>query len=271
MNDYRMTTKRIVNPVGGNNAMAANHSINNQQSTINNSPKLLPGESIDLFLEGRLQLIQSLDGYRFSIDAILLSEFVTIRPRDVVIDLGTGCGIIPLILLLTKPVGYALGLEIQEELASQAVRNTLLNGFGHRMGVVLGDIKSPPMVEASADVIICNPPYRKIKSGRLNPDPRKAIARHEILTSINDILHTATCLLKKKGRFALIYPAVRLTDILVRLRRVNLEPKRIRLNYPGLESGAKLALIEASLGGRPGLEVLPPLLGQGNFSNAGQP
>jgi tRNA1Val (adenine37-N6)-methyltransferase len=245
-------------------------SIVNRQSTIINQT-LLPGESIDRFLEGRLQLIQSRDGYRFSIDAILLSEFTTIRPGNVVIDLGTGCGIIPLMLLLTKPVGHAVGLEIQEELAFQAVRNVMLNGLEYRMDIVRGDIRYPPMAGASADVIICNPPYRKIRSGRINPDPRKAIARHELLVSIDDILQAAVYLLKKKGSVALIYPAVRLADILVRLRQFNLEPKRIQLNYPNANSGAKLALIEAICGGRPGMEILPPLLGQGDFSIAGRP
>jgi len=243
--------------------------VNRQSSIVN--PKLLPGESIDRFLEGRLQIIQSEDGYRFSIDAILLSEFVTIRPGDRVMDLGTGCGIIPLILLLTRPVGHAVGLEIQGELAFQAVRNVRLNRLGHRIDIVRGDIRCPPLAGASADVVICNPPYRKMRSGRINPDPRRAIARHELLTSIDDILRSAGFLLKKKGRFALIYPAVRLTDILVRLRQMKLEPKRIQLNYPGLDSDAKLALIEATQGGRPGVEVLPPLLRQGNFSIAGRP
>jgi tRNA1Val (adenine37-N6)-methyltransferase len=189
----------------------------------------------------------------------------------VVIDLGTGCGIIPLMLLLDKPVGRAVGLEIQEELAFQAVRNVGLNDMGHKMTVVRGDIRSIPMASASAHTVICNPPYRGVRSGRINPDPRRAIARHELLASIDDILDAAQYLLKKKGRAALIYPAERLTDILVRLRRVGLEPKRIRLNYPTLNAGAKLALIEAVKGGRPGVKILPPLMGQGDFSTADPP
>jgi tRNA1Val (adenine37-N6)-methyltransferase len=227
--------------------------------------KLRSDESIDHFMEGRLRLIQSKDGYRFSIDPILLSEFVTVRPGDVVVDLGTGCGVILLTLLLTKPVGYAFGLEIQEELASQAVRNASLNGYEGKMKIILGDIKHLPMAGRCADMVICNPPYRQMSSGRINPDLRKAIARHEILASIDDVLLAARSLLRKKGRLALIWPSVRLVDILVRLRRFNLEPKKMQINYPSLDSGAKIALIEASLGGRPGLNISAPLLGQGNF------
>jgi tRNA1Val (adenine37-N6)-methyltransferase len=228
--------------------------------------KLRPDEDIDSFMGGRLKLIQSRDGYRFSIDAVFLSEFVTIRPGDVVFDLGTGCGIIPLMLLLTKPVGQVFGLEIQEDLADQAARNASINGFGAKMEVILGDIKKPCFKRKSADVVLCNPPYRKVKSGRINPDMRRAIARHELLASVDDILSAARGLLRKKGRMAMIYPAERLVDILGRMRRLNLEPKRVQINYPDLQSSAKLALIEASLGGRPGLEILPPLIGQGNFS-----
>ena len=227
--------------------------------------KLRSEESIDDFMDGRLKLIQSRSGYRFSIDALLLSDFVTIKPKNVVVDLGTGCGIIPLVLLLTKPVGYALGLEIQADLANQAARNVILNGFDGKMGVILGDIKHPPVASSSADVVICNPPYRPKNSGRINPDPQRAVARHEIHVSINDILKTAQRILRAKGRLAMIYPAARLADLLVRLRGFSLEPKRVRIVHPGLQSEAKLALIEATLGGRGGLKILPPLIDNGHL------
>lgn len=227
---------------------------------------LLPDESMAEFMDGRLKLIQSKTGYRFSVDAVLLSQFVTIKRGDTIIDLGTGCGIIPLILLLTRPVGQTLGLEIQRDLADQASRNTVLNGYENRMGVIVGDIKHPPFAPSSADVVTCNPPYRPKNSGRINPDLQRAIARHEMLASLDDILNSASRTLRAKGRLAMIYPAVRLVEVLVRMRGFNLEPKRIRVVYPGMESEAKLALIEASLGGRKGLKVLPPLFDQGDFS-----
>jgi len=228
--------------------------------------KLLPDEAIDEFMDGRLKLIQSKTGYRFSIDAILLSQFVTIKRGDRIVDLGTGCGIIPLILLLTRPVGYTMGLEIQKDLANQAARNTVLNGCEDRMGVILGDIKHPPFAPSSADVVTCNPPYRPKNSGRINPDLQRAIARHEMLASLDDILNAASRTLRPKGRLAMIYSAVRLVEVLARMRGFNLEPKRIRIVYPGMESEAKLALVEASLGGKKGLKVLPPLFDQGEFS-----
>lgn len=227
---------------------------------------LRTNEQIDVFLDGELRLIQAKDGYRFSIDAVLLSQFVTIRPGDVVVDLGTGCGVISLILFLKTQVGRVVGLEIQEELVSQASRNARLNHLEDRMDVVMGDISHPPLADAFADGVICNPPYRKKQSGRINPDLRRAIARHEILAAMDDILYAATRLLKKKGRFACVYPAERLADVFNRLRWFDLEPKRLQETYPSLESDAKLTLIEAVRGARPGLQILPPILGQGDFS-----
>jgi tRNA1(Val) A37 N6-methylase TrmN6 len=228
--------------------------------------ELRADERVDEFLDGRLRLIQSQGGYRFSVDAVLLAEFVTVKPEDIVIDLGTGCGVIPLMLLLRKPVRYAFGLEIQEHLAYQASRNAVLNGCGGKMGVILGDIKHPPIAKECADVVVCNPPYRPARNGRINPDPRRAIARHELLTSTEEILGTARRLLRAKGRVAMVYPSARLVDILVKMRRFELEPKRIQVGYPTIRSGAKLALIEAFLGGRPGVDIRPPLIGQGRFS-----
>jgi len=233
-----------------------------------NSPpvELRAGESMDSFMDGRLKLIQSRSGYRFSIDAVLLSQFTTTKAGDILVDMGTGCGIIPLLLLLTRPVQHALGLELQTSLAEQAVRNAMLNGFEHRMDVVQCDIRQPPLSPGVADVVVCNPPYRKKDSGRINPDPQRAIARHEIMTSLEDILAATRMILKPKGRLAMIYPAFRLADILWKMREYRLEPKRIQIVYPGLKSEAKLVLVEACLDGRGGLKILPPIIDQGDFS-----
>jgi tRNA1Val (adenine37-N6)-methyltransferase len=229
--------------------------------------ELKPDESIDDFMDGRLRLIQSKTGYRFSIDAILLSEFATIKKGDIITDFGSGCGIIPLILLLTRPVGYVIGLEIQKELADQAARNSILNDFSDRMSVILCDIKQSPLTPASVDVVVCNPPYRRADSGRINPDQQRAIARHEILASIDDILSGAKNALKSRGgRLAMIYPADRLADLMMSMRQYNLEPKRIRIIYPNADSEAKLALVEGVSGGNSGVKILPPLFDQGSFS-----
>ncbi len=225
-----------------------------------------PSETLDAVLNGRLKLIQPAKGYRFSIDALLLAEFATVKPGDILVDLGTGCGVIPLVLLLTRPLRYALGLEIQKDLSGQASRNRVINGLSEKMEIVLGDIRHAPLSEKIADIVTCNPPYRKTGSGRINPDFSKAVARHEILASLDDILSTARRLLKRKGRLAMIYPAERLADLIIRCRRFNLEPKRLQIVYPSLHSSSKLALMEALLGGQPGLDILQPIFGQGNHS-----
>lgn len=223
-------------------------------------------ESVDVFLNGRLKLIQSRYGYRFSVDAFLLSSFATIKKGDTVVDLGTGCGIIPLLLLASAPVNLAVGLEIQEELADQAARNAALNGFARRMKVIRGDLRFPPLSPQCADVVLCNPPYRRARSGRPNPDPRKAIARHEILATPNHILAAGARLLRPRGRLAVIYPSTRLVEVTAGMRRFNLEPKRIRMVHPHQEAPAKLALLEAWLGARPGVDILPPVFGQGDLA-----
>jgi tRNA1(Val) A37 N6-methylase TrmN6 len=238
------------------------------RSSNSNDLSLKPDESLDEFMGGRLRLIQSKRGYRFSIDAVLLSQFVTVKPGDRVVDLGTGCGVIGLILLHTRAVGSVLGLEIQSYLADLAMRNAVLNGFQNRMTVIVGDIRHPPFASGKTDLVVCNPPYRKSLSGRINPDSEKAIARHEIMVSLGEIIRTASEILRPKGRLAIIYPAVRLVDSLSEMRSTGLEPKRMRVIYPQMDTEAKLVLIEASLKGRGGLKLLPPLMDQGDFSIA---
>ena len=221
---------------------------------------------MDAFLGGKLRLIQSARGYRFSVDALLLAGFMTIRKGDRVVDLGTGCGIIPLMLLLEHSPAWVIGLEIQGELAHQAARNALINGFQAKMKVVMGDLRFPPLPVGCCDVVVCNPPYRRKTSGRINPDRERAVARHEILASLDDILSSARLLLKNTGRLSMVYPATRLGDLLVCMRGHGLEPKRLQIVYPDLKAEAKMTLVEAVVGGRPGLRLLPPVLDQGKYS-----
>jgi len=236
------------------------------KSSRSHEVKLRPGETLDEFLDGRLRLIQSAKGYRFSIDAVLLAQFVTVKPRDVVVDLGSGCGIISLLLLLEKPVARVVAMEIQGDLADQTVRNAALNGVADRMGVLLADLRQVPFREPLADVVVCNPPFRRPGSGRVNPDRQRAIARHEIMASLNDILSAANAVLKPRGRVALIYPAGRLVELLVRMRAFDFEPKRLQVVYPSMEEESKLVLVEGARGGKGGVKVLPPLIDQGDFS-----
>ena len=223
-------------------------------------------EQIDAFLDGELRIIQSRHGYRFSVDALLLAEFVSITPEDVVVDLGAGCGIISLLLAKKGQAGFIIGLELQEELASQAKRNAVLNGFAERIAILQGDLRAPPLAPRCADVVVCNPPYRKSRSGRINPDPCKAIARHEIAMTLVDIIAAGKTLLRSGGKLALIYPANRLTEVFSRMRSQDLEPIRLQAIFPDSASHAKLAMIEGRLGGKSGLTILPPIFGQGRFS-----
>jgi len=228
--------------------------------------KIETNETIDSFLNGKLQIIQSRQGYRFSVDALLLAEFVSIRSNDDVVDLGAGCGIISLVLAVKRKVGFIVGLELQEELASQAQRNIVLNKLEKKIAIIRGDLRHLPMCPAFAHIVVCNPPYRRQKSGRINPDFSKAIARHELSTKVDDILAAGKALLKPGGRLALIYPANRLAEIFAKMRIQDIEPKRLQIVFPNSYSHAKLAMIEGRFRGKSGLKILPPLFGQGQFS-----
>ncbi len=223
-------------------------------------------ETVDTFLNGKLRIIQSRQGYRFSVDALLLAEFVSIKDEDLVIDLGAGSGIISLFLATKRKVAFIVGIELQKELASQAQRNVALNELERKIAIIQGDLRHLPLARGFADVVVCNPPYRQQRSGRINPDESKAIARHEIAASLDAILAAAKALLKPGGRLTLIYPANRLTEVFTKMTTEELEPKRLQIIFPDSASYAKLALIEGRLQGRSGLKILPPIFGQGRYS-----
>jgi tRNA1Val (adenine37-N6)-methyltransferase len=204
-------------------------------------------ETLEPFLDGKLQVLQKKKGYRFSVDSILLSRFVRIRKNERVIDLGTGCGILPLLLSYTTKARSFVGVEIQEGLAACAQKNVVLNHLDTRISILSLDFRElkgafPP---GAFDVVLSNPPYRKQQSGRINPSVEKAVARHEIKGTLQDLISAASYLLPPKGRCYLVFPAVRTVDLLVALRGGKLEPKRLQFVHPRRGAEAKFVLTES--------------------------
>jgi tRNA1Val (adenine37-N6)-methyltransferase len=218
-------------------------------------------ETLDEILDGRLHVFQKKKGYRFSLDSILLAHFVSLKSRARAIDLGCGNGIIILILAKRFPNVRCVGLEIQENLAALARKNAPLNDLDERVEILSGDARNikKNFTAHSFDAVIFNPPYRKLKSGRINPELEKAIARHEIKGSLKIFLHAAQYLLKPGGRVFTIYPAKRLIELIYLFRQSGIEPKKMKLVYSDIFSDAEFALVEGKSGGREELKMAPPL------------
>ena len=216
----------------------------------------------DTFFNGKIRITQDRTGYRFSIDAILLAYFADPRSGDKVLDLGTGCGIIPLILAYRQPNIAIYGVEVQTKLAELAVSNVRENQLEGRITVFCTDMKllRPAMTAGPVDLVVCNPPFRRRGSGRINPDAQRAVARHEIKANLGDIIQTSHRMLRTAGRLVLIYTAERMTDILSRMRTDGIEPKFIRMIHSRQDTEAALILIEGVKGGRPDLKIAPPLI-----------
>ena len=219
-------------------------------------------ETLDTFSRKSIKVLQKKTGYRFSIDAVLLSQFVRIRNNERVIDLGTGCGILPLLLCHDSKAHSFVGVEIQKGLAELAKRNVQLNHFQDRISILQNDFRKlksifPP---GSFHVVLSNPPYRKYRTGRVNPTLEKAIARHEIEGTLDDLVSTASYLLPPKGRCYLIFPALRTVDLLVALRNRGLEPKRLQFVYPRLHDEANFILLESMRASGAELKVMEPLI-----------
>jgi tRNA1Val (adenine37-N6)-methyltransferase len=225
---------------------------------------LLPftDETLDTFFNGKLHIIQKKKGYRFSVDAILLSEFVRIQKDERVIDLGTGCGILPLLLSHTTKAHSFVGVEIQKGLADCAKRNVVLNHLKDRISILRQDFRElkGTFPSGSFDVALSNPPYRKYRTGRINPSMEKAIARHEIEGTLEDLISIASYLLLPKGKFTMIFPASRTVDLFVALRDGGLEPKRLQFIHPRMGEEAEFILIESTKASGVELKIMPPLM-----------
>jgi len=215
----------------------------------------------DLQIKG-YRIIQNPQKFCFGIDAVLLSDFANVKNGDKVIDLGTGTGIIP-ILLEAKTEGKSfVGLEIQKDSVEMAKRSVLLNNLTEKVEIIQGDIKEAGNIfkAASFDIVTTNPPYMINQHGLQNPEGPKAIARHEICCNLEDVITTAAKLLKPKGHFFMVHRPFRLVEILKLLSEKKIEPKRMRLVYPYIDSEPNMVLIEGVRGGNSRLSVEKPLI-----------
>lgn len=213
-------------------------------------------------LQNGYYLIQDSSRFCFGIDAVLLASFAQVKPRESVADLGTGNGIIPVLLAARTQSRRIEGLEIQEECADAAARSVAYNGLEDRIHITTGDMKEAARIygAASFHVVTCNPPYMIGGHGLKNPDLPKAIARHEVKCSLADIAEQSAAILKENGRLYMIHRPFRLVEIFAELSRNRLEPKRIRMVHPYLDKEPSMVLIEARKGGNSRLNVEAPLV-----------
>ncbi len=215
----------------------------------------------DLQIKG-YKIIQDDRYFCFGMDAVLLSDFVRGKKSAKILDMGTGTGIIPILLEAKEKGSSFVGLEIQEESVSLARRSVLLNGLEDRIQIVQGDIKeaSKLLKHNVFDIVTCNPPYMTNQHGFTNTEKAKSIARHEILCTLDDIVREGAKVVKERGSFYFVHRPFRLAEIIGKLLQYRLEPKRMRLVHPFVDREPNMVLIEAVKGGNSMIKVEPPLI-----------
>ena len=208
--------------------------------------RLYPDETLDDLLRGELKLIQKRRGYRYSVDALLLAHFDMPAAGETVLDLGTGAGVIPLILAQRGAPKKIIGVEIQRRLAGMAQRNVRLNRFQDLITILHRDLKKLPEIypPGSFDLILSNPPFRPLGSGQVSSNPEKAIARHELRITLPELLQVARSLIKPQGRLCLVYPYERWSHLLAEIRGAGLFVVRTQLAYDRAGGKARLGLVE---------------------------
>lgn len=220
------------------------------------------GERIDDLQIDNLKIIQNRNGFCFGIDSVLLSDFAkTIKDNSEIIDLGTGTGIISILLTAKTKIKSIIGVEIQEDIAEMATRSIILNNLQERIKILNDDIKRivDKLPHNYYDAIVTNPPYMKNNSGRINENYEKLISRHEIKCTIEDIAKVSSILLKNNGELYIVHRPNRLNDIVETFRKNNLEIKTLRIIYPKINEQANLILIKAVKNGKSFLKIEKPL------------
>jgi tRNA1Val (adenine37-N6)-methyltransferase len=223
---------------------------------------LKENEKIDDLQRCGLKIIQNPGKFCFGMDAVLLSGFMKVKRNEPAIDLGTGTGIIP-ILLTAKTEGISFtGLEIQKDMADMARRSVEMNGLLDKVKIVNGDIKEADKLfgKAAFGVVSCNPPYMAKGKGKANPEDAFSIARHEVLVTLEDVVRQASLLLRPLGRFYMVHRPLRLAEIFEMLNKYSLEPKRMKMVHPFIDSPANMVLIEAVKGGGKELITEKPII-----------
>lgn len=218
--------------------------------------------TVNTFLNGRIQVAQNSSGYRFSIDAALLAAAVQPRADDTLVDLGTGCAIIPLILGYRYPQIRIHAIELQETLAALAKENVATNHMQDCIAVIQDDVRKLDMKRYNGpwDWVVSNPPFYPTGAGRLNPNDQRAAARHEIHLNLVDLLQSVRRMLRTGGRFATIYPSERSVALLSQMSALGIEPKWLRSIHSHAEEAARLVLVQGVMAGKPGLKVARPLI-----------
>lgn len=222
---------------------------------------LLEGERLD-DLQNGYWMIQNNQGFCYRIDAVLLSAFAKVKPGEDVLDLCTGTGIVPVLLKAKTSGRHFTGLEIQEKSADMARRSVAYNHLENQITIIQGDVKQAEKLfgAASFDVVTCNPPYMTADHGLTNPHLPKAIARHEVLCTLEDVIAQTSRVLKSRGRFYMVHRPFRLAEIMGVMMTYKLEPKRMQLVYPFVDKEPNMVLIEGLKGGNPRITVEKPLI-----------
>lgn len=223
---------------------------------------LKQGERLDELNRNGYQIIQHKDKFCFGMDAVLLSGFAKVKKGELVLDMGTGTGVIPILLEAKTMGGHFTGLEIQTESAQMASRSVAWNHQQKKITIVQGDIKEASQIfgKASFHVVTCNPPYMNDAHGLKNPRLPLAIARHEVLCSLQDVVSQTAAVLKPGGRFYMVHRPRRLMEILNTLSSYGMEPKRMQMVHPFRDREANMVLIESVKGGGALMKVEPPLI-----------